>query len=127
MTTRRRGPAAGDRGAATVLLLAVFVVGVLLTVGAARVGVALLTRARAQTAADAAALAAADALALGGTPAAATAAADETASANGARLVTCACAGPRVTVSVEVVAPGLGRVARVDASAEVDGPVIPAP
>jgi len=32
-----------------------------------------------------------------------------------------------VTVTVEVGAPVLGRVARVRSSAEVDGPVIPAP
>ncbi|MBM3659690.1 MAG: hypothetical protein FJW95_09330 [Actinobacteria bacterium] len=121
----RRGR--GASGASTVVLLAVFVVGMVLVVGAARVGVALLTRARAQTAADAAALAAADALALGRGAATARSDAAETAADNGARLVGCDCAGPRVTVTVEIDAPGLGRVARVDASAEVDGPVIPAP
>jgi secretion/DNA translocation related TadE-like protein len=110
-----------------VVLLAVFVVGMVLTLAAARVGVALLTRARAQTAADAAALAAADALALGRGSEAARADATATAADNGARLVACACDGPRVVVTVEIDAPGLGRVARVDAAAEVDGPVIPVP
>lgn len=119
--------ARGARGGATVLVLAVFVVGMLFVMGAARVGVALLTRARAQTAADAAALAAADALALGQDPDSARADATATAADNGARLVTCACEGPRVTVTVEVDAPVLGRAARVDASAEVDGPARPAP
>ena len=123
VTARRRG----ETGAATLVLLAVFVVGMVLMLGAARVGVALVARARAQTAADAAALAAADALALGGAPAGARADATATAADNGARLVACTCDGPQVTVTVEVDAPGLGRVARVDARAEVDGPVVPTP
>lgn len=116
-----------ERGATTFVLLAVFVAGVTLTVGAARVGTALLARAQAQTAADAAALAAAAALALGGSAASARADAVQTAADNGARLTHCDCGGPRVTVAVEVDAPLLGRVARVRSSAEVDGPVIPAP
>lgn len=120
MTTARP---VDERGGATVALLAVFVVGMILVLGAARVGAALVARARAQTAADAAALAAADALALGRTGAVARADASATALDNGARLVECACEGPRVTVTVEVDAPVLGRLARVDASAEVDGPV----
>jgi secretion/DNA translocation related TadE-like protein len=115
------------RGGTTVVVLAVFVVGMVLTLGAARVGAALLARARAQTAADAAALAAADALALGGGSAAAATDAAATAADNGARLTGCECDGPRVTVTVEIDAPVLGRVARVRSSAEVDGPVIPAP
>lgn len=123
------GPARGTgaRGGATVVVLAVFVVGMVLVLGAARVGAALLARARAQTAADAAALAAADALALGGGASAARADAATTAADNGARLVDCSCTGPRVTVTVEVHTPVLGRAARVDASAEVDGPVVPTP
>lgn len=121
----RRGR--GAAGASTIVVLAVFVVGMVLTLGAARVGAAMLSRARAETAADAAALAAADALALGRGDAGARADAEVTAADNGARLVACDCAGPRVTVTVEVDAPVLGRVARVSASAEVDGPVVPAP
>ena len=53
------------------LMLAVLVFGLLLTLGVSRVGVAIIGRARADTAADAAALAAADSLALGRGPAAA--------------------------------------------------------
>jgi secretion/DNA translocation related TadE-like protein len=98
-----------------------------LVAGAARVGAALVGRARAQTAADAAALAAADALGRGRGAEGARADAASTAADNGGRLVECACAGPRVTVTVEIDVPVLGRIARVDASAEVDGPVIPAP
>jgi secretion/DNA translocation related TadE-like protein len=110
-----------------VAMLAVLVLGMVLTLGAARVGVALLARARAQTAADAAALAAADALALGQSADRARGDAAATAAENGARLASCACAGPRVTVTVEVDLPTLGRVARVDASAEVLGRWLPAP
>ena len=123
----RRRRASAERGATTFALLAVCAVGIVLTIGAARVGAALLARARAQTAADAAALAAADALALGRSGADAHADAAATAADNGARLAACDCDGPRVTVTVEIDAPVLGRVARVRASAEVDGPVIPAP
>ncbi len=47
-------------------MLAVLVFGLLLATGAARLGGALVGRARAESAADAAALAAADRLALGG-------------------------------------------------------------
>lgn len=119
--------ATDERGGATIAVVAVFVVGMLLVMGAARVGAALVARARAQTAADAAALAAADALALGRDADGARADARATAADNGARLVDCACDGPRVTVTVEVVSTALGRLARVDASAEVDGPVFPAP
>lgn len=55
----------GDRGAASLLVVAVAVGGLLLMAGAARLGGALVSRARADTAAGAAALAAAGALALG--------------------------------------------------------------
>lgn len=121
--TERRG----ESGAATVVMLALFVVGLVLMLGATRVGVALVTRARAQTAADAAALAAADAIALGGGAEQARADAAASAADNGGRLVACTCGGSPVTVTVEVDAPWLGRVARVDARAEIDGPVVPTP
>lgn len=110
-----------------VAMLAVLVLGMVLMLGAARVGVALLARARAQTAADAAALAAADALALGHSADRAQEDAAVTAADNGARLASCVCAGPRVTVTVELDVTPLGRVARVDASAEVRGLLFPAP
>jgi secretion/DNA translocation related TadE-like protein len=116
-----------DRGSAAVVVLAVFVAGMVLLVGASRVGAALIARARADTAADAAALAAADMLALGYDEHRATSAASETARANGADLEVCACAGPVVTVTVVVDVPVLGRVARVKASAEVRGFAVPAP
>ena len=108
-------------------MIAVFVVGMVLLLGAARVGAALVGRARAETAADAAALAAADALALGASPDQAAADAGVTASDNDARLLECRCAGPVVVVTVAVDVPVVGRVARVSASAEVQGSVIPAP
>jgi len=110
-----------------VAMCAVLVLGMVLMFGAARVGAALLARARAQTAADAAALAAADSLALGRSADRARVDAAATAVANGGRLSACQCAGPRVTVTVEVDAPVLGRVARVQASAEVRGLVLAAP
>jgi secretion/DNA translocation related TadE-like protein len=123
----RPHPRPFERGSASVLLIGVFVVGVVLLVGSARLGAALFGRARAQNAADAAALAAADALALAGTPARAEFDAAETAAANGARLVACRCQLPRVTVSVEYEVGVLGRVARARASAEIDGVVVPPP
>ena len=55
-----------ERGGVTILMVAVVVLGLALSLGAARLGSAIIGRARADTAADASALAAADALALGG-------------------------------------------------------------
>jgi len=108
-------------------MLSVFVVGMVLVLGAARVGAALLGRARAETAADAAALAAADALALGAPAEQAAADAGAAAADNDARLVDCRCDGPVVVVTVEVAVSVVGRVARVVASAEVRGLVVPGP
>ena len=103
-------------------MLAVLVVGLVLAMGAARLGGALIGRARAEAAADAAALAAADRLALGDGAAAARAAADETAVRNEARLVSCDCAGTTAEVVVEVDVPAWGALsgpARGRAKAEV--------
>jgi secretion/DNA translocation related TadE-like protein len=103
-------------------MVAVLVVGLVLTFAAARLGGALVGRARADTAADAAALAAADSLALGRGAAAAAAAARATATNNNARLVSCACEGTEAEVVVEVDLPHLGvfgGVARGRARAEV--------
>jgi hypothetical protein len=86
-----------------------------LCLGIARVGAATVLKARADTAADAAALAGADALALGQAPGAAKAAARAAATDNGARLVSCSCAGAAAEVVVEI-----GR-AHGYARAEVDG------
>jgi len=58
-------------------------------------------KARAETAADAAALAAAGVLARGGSSGSAAAAASETATSNDARLVSCACSG-RPTAEVKI-------------------------
>ncbi len=106
----------------SVLMVAVIVIGLVLSLGAARLGGALVGRAHADTAADAAALAAADALALGMGDAAAQSAARDTAASNNARLVSCACSGTTAEVVVEVDVPGLGvlgNVARGRAKAEV--------
>ena len=111
-----------ERGAASVLAVAIVVLGVVLTMGAARLGGALVGRARAETAADAAALAAADALALGRGADVAASEARVTAARNDARLVSCACTGTHADVVVEVDVPGLGilgAVARGRAGAEV--------
>jgi secretion/DNA translocation related TadE-like protein len=119
MSTDRSRP---ERGAVSVLVVAVLVVGVVLAFAAARLGGALVGRARADTAADAAALAAADTLALGRGSNAATSAARATAASNHARLVSCACEGSEAAVVVEVDIPGLGAlggVARGRAKAEV--------
>jgi secretion/DNA translocation related TadE-like protein len=111
-----------ERGSVTILMVAVVVIGVVLSLGAGRLGGAIVGRARADTAADAAALAAADALALGEDANAAGAAARATAARNDARLVSCVCIGTTAEVVVDVDVPGigaLGAVARGRAKAEV--------
>lgn len=100
-----------ERGAVSILAVAVLVVGLVLTFAAARLGGALVGRAHADTAADAAALAAADSLALGRGAAAAASAARATAASNHARLVSCDCEGTEAAVVVEVDIPGLGGLA----------------
>ena len=107
-----------ERGAASVLMVALLAVAIVVCLAAARVGTAAIASAKADAAADAAALAAADMLALGRGSTAAASAARETASANGARLMRCACQGPFVTVSVRVSVAGLAD-ARSAARAEV--------
>ncbi|MFI5046806.1 MAG: Rv3654c family TadE-like protein [Acidimicrobiia bacterium] len=119
-TTARR--ADRERGAVGVLMLAVVVIGLVVALGALRLGAAAIGRARAETAADATALAAADSLALGDGPGAARAAAERAAAANDGRLLACECDGAVATVLVEVDVPGLdvlGGVARARARAEV--------
>jgi secretion/DNA translocation related TadE-like protein len=111
-----------ERGTVSVVMLAVLVIGLVLAMGAARLGGALVGRARAESAADAAALAAADRLALGDGSAAAHAAADATAASNDARLVSCDCSGTSAEVVVEVDVPAWGALfgpARGRAKAEV--------
>jgi hypothetical protein len=72
----------------------------LLGLALARLDTAAADKARANTAADAAALAAADQLALGHASADAWRAARRTAADNGGELLSCNCAGPDVIVSV---------------------------
>jgi secretion/DNA translocation related TadE-like protein len=105
---------ARERGSVTVFMVAAIALAAVLMTGIARVGGAAAQRARADSAADAAALAAADELALGHDARAASAAARETASANGARLVSCECTGTGAEVVV-VLGAATGR-----ARAEVD-------
>jgi len=120
------GPAASEpeaggpeRGAATIVMLAVVVLGLAVCLAVARAGVAAIAGVRAETAADAAALAAADMLALGRGPDAARSAAAQTARANGASLTGCECSGPFTTVHVRVVVPALDASARSTSRAEV--------
>ena len=127
MKTRKRDRASRERGATTIVVIGVFVLGLALMLGATRLGVAMLARARAETAADAAALAAADTLALGGDVAAATDQAAAIAAANGARLIACVCSGRFATATVAVDVPVLGRIARSRSRAEVTGTVLPDP
>jgi secretion/DNA translocation related TadE-like protein len=104
MRCRARSRAAGQRGAATLLVLALS--GLLTFVGLALAGVAaiVLTQRSAQAAADLAALAGATAVASG---ADACAAATDIATANGAALAHCEVAGLVVTVGVSVQGPRL--------------------
>jgi len=113
---------ARERGAAGVLMVGVVALGFVLCVAIARLGGGAVDAARAQTAADAAALAAADQLALGRGDRAARRTADSTAHENGARLVRCDCSGTAAEVEVEVA----GR-ARARARAEVDFSRSPVP
>jgi secretion/DNA translocation related TadE-like protein len=111
-----------ERGGVSIVMLAVLVIGLVLAGGAARLGGALVGRARAESAADAAALAAADRLALGDGAAAARQAAASTAASNDARLLSCDCAGTSAAVVVEVDLPVWGALvgpARGRARAEV--------
>jgi secretion/DNA translocation related TadE-like protein len=107
-----------ERGNVTLIVLAGVGLALILSLGVARVGSAVLLQSRADGAADAAALAGADALALGRSSAAAIDAARAAASDNGARLINCACSGNFAEVTVEIV--GRERRARGYARAEVD-------
>jgi secretion/DNA translocation related TadE-like protein len=96
-----------ERGSVTVVAAAVIAMLVVLSMGVADVGRALLAREQARTAADAAALAAVAELAFptGGDP---TTLAREYAVRNGAELTACACSpgSMEATVSVSVPIPG---------------------
>lgn len=116
---RAQGGSKPERGAATIVMLGVVVLGLALCLAVVRAGVAAIAGARAETAADAAALAAADMLALGRGSGAARAAAAQTARANGASLTGCECSGPFTTVRVRIVVPALDASARAVSRAEV--------
>jgi secretion/DNA translocation related TadE-like protein len=91
-----------ERGSITVVTVVAAVFAAVLMMGVARLGHAANDKARAETAADAAALAAAGVLARGGSGASAAAAAGETALSNGARLEDCRCSGTQPTVQVRL-------------------------
>jgi secretion/DNA translocation related TadE-like protein len=93
-----------ERGSVSVMLCAGILVVLVLVMGTADLGRALVARSRARTAADAAALAAAQELALstGEDPSALAA---DYAGRNGATLVSCACAAGTFDVTVEVAVP----------------------
>ncbi|MGI5147037.1 Rv3654c family TadE-like protein [Plantactinospora sp. CA-294935] len=119
----RPGPNGGgsDRGSATVWLLAVGLVLVVFSLGAAAIGVARVARHQARVAADLGALAGA-AYALDG-PDRACARAAAIAAANSARITGCTLDGFDLQVTAEVTVeplPGMTRVARATARA---GPV----
>lgn len=98
-TPSREDSHRNERGAVSVLMVAGLALAIVLMVGVARLGHAASDKARAETAADAAALAAAGAIVRNADPlAAARAAAVE----NDGRLVRCQCTGrtPTVTVSL---------------------------
>ena len=102
MTKKLIGEPAKERGNVSIIALAGIALAFVLCIGVARVGAAVVLQSRADTAADAAALAGADALALGSSARAATRAAAAAAADNGARLVECSCTGVVAEVTVEI-------------------------
>jgi secretion/DNA translocation related TadE-like protein len=108
-----------ERGSATVLALGLLVVAVTLALSLVRVGVAEVVARRAQTAAEASALAAADQLALGEPPEVARVIAEEVAQANGAELLSCVCGDDEAVVGVQVRQRG-GPTLRRRARAVID-------
>jgi secretion/DNA translocation related TadE-like protein len=103
-----------ESGSVSIVVLGAIALCVALLFAVGRVGAAAVLNARAQTAADAAALAAADQLALGRGPGAARQAATSVARANGATLVSCDCAYQAAEVEVEL------STAHARSRAEVD-------
>jgi hypothetical protein len=89
-----------ERGSVVVMMTAAIVVAGMLILGSAQLGGAGTRKARADTAADAAALAAADELALGHSGVEAANAARTVAGDNGAVLMSCVCAGTSAQVTV---------------------------
>ena len=91
----------GEQGSVAILALAVVVLAGVVALGVARAGNAAGAAARADTAADASALAAASALARNGGGEAAVTAARVSASENGVVLRSCDCQGDHAEVTVE--------------------------
>ncbi|MGH8993510.1 MAG: Rv3654c family TadE-like protein [Acidimicrobiia bacterium] len=121
----RPGPEAGS---AMVALCALAVLTSVLGLGLGRLAAGAVSRARAETAADAAALAAATELAAGRTGGVAERSAKEMAGANGARLVGCDCRPGSGSVRVVVAMPRLSfffqevrAVARAELHTECPG------
>jgi secretion/DNA translocation related TadE-like protein len=116
----------GERGSVTILAAASLVLAAVLVLASVDIMRAAQGGARAQTAADAAALAAAQEIALpsGETPADMAA---EFATRNGATLVSCTCqpgtaeAVVEVSVTIELVFVGLDRVVHARARAVIEG------
>jgi len=106
---------AGESGNVSMIAIAGVGLALVLCLGVAKVGGAVVLQSRADSAADAAALAAADALALGSTSSAATDAGRAAAAANEARLESCTCSGDAAEVVVRI-----GR-AHGHARAVIDG------
>jgi secretion/DNA translocation related TadE-like protein len=112
---------ANEAGNVSILAIAAVGLAIVLCLGVARVGAAAADKARADTAADAAALAGADTLALGRQPSDAVDSARAAAADNGARLISCSCAGDAVEVVV-AIGPARGRArAEIDAGSRVGG------
>ncbi|MEJ5867503.1 Rv3654c family TadE-like protein [Pseudokineococcus sp. 5B2Z-1] len=109
----------GDRGAGSVLVLGLLLVGVVLCTAAAALGQAVVARHRAAAAADLAALAGADVSLGRAVPAGGPCdAAARVAARGGARLVGCTTGGLEVVVVVAVDVPGaLGGLGPARASA----------
>ncbi len=106
-----------ERGAATVLGVALVAVVLVLALGLARLADAAVLRARAETAAECGALAGAGVLAENGPPGRAAAQARRLAGANGATVVSLTVIGARVQLTVVVDADGQRAWARAAAEA----------
>jgi secretion/DNA translocation related TadE-like protein len=103
----RRAGVGDERGSVSVVVAAAVGMALVVTMGAADVGRALIARSRAEAVADLAALAAAQELAVPSGIDPASFAADY-ADRNGARLVSCSCADGTSEATVEVAVPVTG-------------------
>ena len=97
-----RGPPAAERGSVSVVATGMMVVIVVLALASSDVARVLAAASRAQTAADAAALAAAQEMAVPSGRETPEEAAGEYASRNGAEVLSCSCAGQEKEAVVEV-------------------------